>query len=590
MSYFVACFGNPSARIASALRMGLKEMMGVVAVDELDLGNGGLLLHGGVTRFKPAVHRRDDDGWLVADGVAIDVKSADGRPRFDEFLAQTLATGQPECDRYEGSFAVAVWDARRKQGWFFNDHASVRNLYYGERDGTVYATTAPVVVAKALGLELDDFGVKQLIARGCVLAPTSLFAGMSRLCVGEFGGVVDGRLQVRREWLPCREPLRCRLRESVEAFASVLTDRLRRLRAVAPTTIGDLTGGLDSRLVNLAQHAIGGPVHVMVNGVDDDPDVVVAKEVAAAMGWDLRHYHRDDSEIDGAVRQELSVRTAGELPFDRISFHRLTRPALGETFDAAYGGVGGELLRYYPWSHEFLNIGRRKPADVERTLRYRYSLFGEPPRTLFARPWFDDFQSQLADSIRAWFALMPGTLTTQQQDALYVWKMTSHGSLWSSSTSVWLASVSPLMMRGCIDVAVAIPWRSKLSSKLQRAINQRLSPQGAAVRTVYGASGGRWGIKDLPAIANQTYHQASKLVEKVIRVLRRKGRMKLVHIPPFLTAEFRDSLDPATMLTASRYDAAGLKNYVEGPAEQFAARSVYLARIATIESLARAIA
>lgn len=589
MSYFVACFGAPHGEFRNEVRTGLRELLGIADVRERHVDQQCSLFYGRVTRFASRVVDAPDGAWLVADGIVIDTKSPDGAPTYSQFLADSLGQPRPDTDRYEGAFALSMWDASRSQGWFFNDHCSVRNLYYIERDGVTYVTTAPVVLAKTLGLALDEFGVKQLLARGCVLAPTSLFAGLRRLCVGEVGQVADGRLTIHQNWLPLQQSLKCRFGESVDAFVSVLSDRLQRLRTVAPASIGDLTGGLDSRLVNLAQHAIGAPVHTTVNGADDDLDVIIAKELAQKMGWDLLHFPRNDFPTSSQVRREVTIRSGGELPFDRLSFHLATRPSIGETYDVTYGGVGGELLRYYPWSHEFLNIGRRKRANVDRTLRYRYALFGEPPRQLFAEPWFDAFQAQIADAIGAWFDRMPGSLTTQQQDALYVWKMTSHGSLWSSATSVWLPSASPFLFRGCVDVMVAIPWRHKLSSKLQRAINEGFSPAGAAIRTAYGASGGRWGWKDVPAVVGQTYHQSTKLAEKVLRVLRRKGRMKLPSIPPFITEEFRDFLTPANMVTADYYEPRGLAEFVAGDDAQLAKRSIYLARIATIEHVARAL-
>lgn len=589
MSFFAASFGIPADGWLAAMQRGFADLLGVDQAGEVATFADARLLHGGCCRFTPKVHCAEGVGWVVCDGIAVDVRSSDGRPSLDQFLADTVAAGKPDVDRYEGAFSIALWDATRSVGWFFNDHASCRNLYYCHRAGAAYITTAPVVLAKALGLQLDEFGVRQLLARGCVLAPTSMFEALNRVSIGEVGRFSHGSLAVTCDWLPCREPMRGSVDESANAVAAVLTDRVRRLSVVAEKSVADLTGGFDSRLVNLARHFVGVPVDVMVNGPEASDDVRIAKKLAAVMGWPLRHYQHDDERITGPLRQELSNFTAGELPFDRISFHRRTRPELGAEYDVALNGVGGELLRYYTWSHEFANIGRRRRADVDRTLRYRYTLFGEPPPMLFVKPWFDEFQSRIAEMIGQWFDRMPDTLTTQQQDALYVWKMTSHGSLWTSATSQWLPNVSPLMTRGCLDVMVAVPWRQKVTSRLQRTVNHWLSPRGASVATAYGASGGRWGIRDLPGIVGQTCHQGAKLAEKLIRVLRRKGRLTMPYIPPYITEEFCDFLTPESMVTGSLYDADGLRNYVAGSNQQLAGRAVYLARIATIECVARAI-
>src|SRR3712207_6553742 len=76
----------------------------------------------------------------------------------------------------------------------------------------------------------------------------------------------------------------------------------------------------------------------------------------------------------------------GELPFTEAYHHLLSRPQLAQEFDLHLMGGGGELLRYFPWSQEFFGIGRRRLANVNRLLDYRF-LDVSPPPSLFSQNW-----------------------------------------------------------------------------------------------------------------------------------------------------------------------------------------------------------
>ncbi|MEV4896942.1 asparagine synthase-related protein, partial [Nonomuraea sp. NPDC055795] len=127
----------------------------------------------------------------------------------------------------------------------------------------------------------------------------------------------------------------------------------RMVRAVRPLAGGPdpvrvtLTGGRDSRLIAALLHGAGIPFRAFTSGFDDHPDVVVARQVAAALG--VEH------EVTAPV-----LTTANELsvvhPADRV--HHILRACEGMlsayeniTADAPYsdvprlGGHNGEILR-----------------------------------------------------------------------------------------------------------------------------------------------------------------------------------------------------------------------------------------------------
>lgn len=265
MSAFVACFGTPKPEWSKAIIRNFREDFGLTDIRELASGRS-TLVYAADGGDAPEVHNKDPDGWVLVQGLAVDVRALDPRVQPDELLRKSLASGEPDLDRYEGAFALMLWDKNRSTGWFCNDHASVRNVYYCEHGGSAYVTTAPVALARTLGLGLSQDGFREFLTRGCVLAPTSLFDGIRRLDVGEKAKVQEARIQVKSDWCATADQAKLGLDESTTMLASVLVDRMRRINCVAPSAVADLTGRLDSRVLNLARAFSLVDVAATVNG------------------------------------------------------------------------------------------------------------------------------------------------------------------------------------------------------------------------------------------------------------------------------------------------------------------------------------
>ena len=121
-----------------------------------------------------------------------------------------MSRAKPRFERVEGVFALAAWEAETRTAWLWNDQPSCLNLYLAEQGGALWATTSALVLARCLGLPLDARAACELLARGTVLAPRSMFAGLRRLDLGEHVRYRAGDLAVRRHWSPYRQPDRYR--------------------------------------------------------------------------------------------------------------------------------------------------------------------------------------------------------------------------------------------------------------------------------------------------------------------------------------------------------------------------------------------
>jgi hypothetical protein len=528
----------------------------------------------------------DGSGWIVIKGTIIDVHSETPVVGLEQLLDQIIAQEPGDLNRYEGTFSLAAWDAHKGQGWAWNDQPSGLNLYYGEYDGGLYVST--------LGLGLDPHGVLEFLQKSVLLTPATMFAGLRRVDIGEHIRFRTGKLTQSKHWYayaPKARSPKARhhdMDQAAETIAALAVDRLSRYGAIAKPVISDLTGGLDTRLLSSAAEAAGLDLTVTVNGPPDAEDVLIAHELAKAMGWEMKHFDTSSfwtSEVTPDLRRELVYRTSGELRFSEVYHHRLSRPLLGKEYSLHMIGTGGDFYRTFPWEESF-----KMPYQSLATLT--------PPDDLFTFDSLSCLYSNLRPRIEASRCRSQGASLTQQWDATFVWKMTSHISLYLSAVHNWLPSASPMMSAGILKAAFSMPWKMRLGGQLQRQVIACLSPRAAAFESFHSARRERRGTAQpgLKTAAVEMRRYAGRFATAVERrVLRGVFSKREPEKPPvsleataplpYLTPEFRALLDPETMRSRGLYAVDGLKRALSGDDNEWRAKTTLIVKLAQVEQL-----
>lgn len=186
------------------------------------------------------------------------------------------AWGEACLDRFNGQWAFALWDARRRELILSRDRVGVRPLYYAERDGQLtFGSEVKAIFAAApeLPRAFDPVAIDQCFTWWTMIAPRTAFAGVSELPPGHVrvyrlsgGPSGDDRTTVseRAYWHP-RYPadFQGSLADAEAAVAAALekATELRMLRA--EVEVGSyLSGGLDSSLIaTLGRRAKGSGFH-----------------------------------------------------------------------------------------------------------------------------------------------------------------------------------------------------------------------------------------------------------------------------------------------------------------------------------------
>ncbi|HTY58888.1 MAG TPA: asparagine synthase (glutamine-hydrolyzing) [Bacteroidota bacterium] len=159
--------------------------------------------------------------------------------------------------KFNGQWAFALWDSKRKRLVLSRDRIGVRPLYIHEKDGLVhFASEVKALFADpTLRRAIDPRGLEQTFTYWASQPPTTLFEGVEELPPGTVRTYdADGRKDEVTFWTPsypeAGAPYPLSLAEATEVLREKLTlaTQMRVLRADVP--IGSyLSGGLDSSLI-----------------------------------------------------------------------------------------------------------------------------------------------------------------------------------------------------------------------------------------------------------------------------------------------------------------------------------------------------
>ncbi len=176
------------------------------------------------------------------------------------------AWGDDAFGRFNGQFAIALWDETRKKLILARDRLGVRPLYTCEHDGRLYfASEVKAIFAanRAIVRALDPMGIDETFTFWSIVPPQSVFRGVMELRPGHVRTYEGGRVTERAFWRAAYPPDNLFPGSLEEATAEVRraleeATRLRMLRADVPVGCY-VSGGLDSSLVAaLALRAKGG--------------------------------------------------------------------------------------------------------------------------------------------------------------------------------------------------------------------------------------------------------------------------------------------------------------------------------------------
>ncbi len=166
--------------------------------------------------------------------------------------------GDEAFDRFNGQWAIALWNARERKLVLARDRVGVRPLYYAEHQGRLlFASEVKSLFAgdATLPRRIDPNGLDETFTFWTVVPPQTMFEGIIELPPGSVRTYAEGKVAERQVWAPSyprgkEGQFKGTVEDAREALDEALRNatRLRMVRSDVP--VGSyLSGGLDSSLI-----------------------------------------------------------------------------------------------------------------------------------------------------------------------------------------------------------------------------------------------------------------------------------------------------------------------------------------------------
>lgn len=263
--------------------------------------------------------------------------------------------------RFDGMFAIALWDNQARTLNLIRDRMGEKPLYFGWAGDTfVFASELKAIAAHPdFEARIDPRAVAGLMRYSYIPAPVSIYQGVEKLPPG---GIVtvpvasDGKLSRRRYWDPVTE---CESVEPFEGDEAAASRELERLmsRSISRRMLADvplgafLSGGIDSAtVVSLMRATSDRPPRTFTIGFRDPrfDEAPMARDVARHLGTDHAEVYVDPADSLAMVERMPLVYDEPFADISQLPTLLLCHLTREHVTTALTGDGGDELFAGYP--------------------------------------------------------------------------------------------------------------------------------------------------------------------------------------------------------------------------------------------------
>jgi asparagine synthase (glutamine-hydrolysing) len=279
-----------------------------------------------------------------------------GRSDTETVLEALVHWGTGALARFNGMFALALWDEGKRRLVLARDRFGIKPLYWTRLpDGAVvFGSEIKALLASGrLHRRVDAAGLHEYLWFGNALGDRTLFSGIHKLLAGHFMVVEAGAVHAPQPfWHPAGVP---RPSDDFEGAAMETRDRLeaavrRHLQSDVPVGVA-LSGGIDSSAIAaLATRHYPGRLATYSVGFDFDAtggELPKARRVAETFGTEHHELRLAGGDLAGVI--ETLVRSHDQ-PFGdaaHIALYLLARELSGKVKVVLQGDGGDEMFAGY---------------------------------------------------------------------------------------------------------------------------------------------------------------------------------------------------------------------------------------------------
>lgn len=293
----------------------------------------------------------------------------------ETILAAWTEWGDRAWSRLDGMFAVAIWDAERRELTLARDPVGIKPLYVSEQQGAIaFASELKALLAlPGFDFEIDPRGVQDFFTFGHARGSRSIYGEVRILPPGHFlRAGPDGPITIEAYWTPAYRIERgVPEAEWIERFRATWLETVES-QMLAEVELGAfLSGGVDSSAVVAAMARIANrPIKTFTIGFPDPryDESPYAEAVARHLGCD----HRTRIvELRDATNILPAIQRCYDEPFadpSAVPTWYLSQLAASEVKVALSGDGGDELFFGYKRHATERRVGQM-PVPLRRLVR-----------------------------------------------------------------------------------------------------------------------------------------------------------------------------------------------------------------------------
>jgi hypothetical protein len=510
-----------------------------------------------------------DGSWIFVLGTASYAGKRISDSMLPDLLSEVRQNPGGASKKLDGVFTVVAFDADRKRAIVVPSALGELAIYVRKNEQGIIGISTSIHTLATLGpVSLDEFTCRTLYRCGHRLPPSTVFNEIKSIRLGCLLEVEGGRCEEQNYWSPSfAEPVGKTLASTANEIAELLTGYCTSLIEPGMSVVSDLTGGFDSRVTTACLMRAGIPFVPTVSGSNEHPDVIISRRIC--QGEELPLMVVDTEENLGDVSQDIKAAvTLSEGCVDTAAYMNTLRvkrkifSSFSQRPVVAVGGGLGECYRDFYWYQEFLDRGKRKPASIEKLIRYRID--ARPLRMdFFAQDWHRDWREQIRSYVEGVIQPYSGERNTAQIDVVYLHKMTGMVGGTISAMARWSAPLAPFFSTAALDRALSVPPQWRYGSRLLRQICSSVRPRVAEYTALQGGPCAPMTLKNWYRFLPKYQKEVERVIRKASTVFLGKTLFPEYLEPPptsnpyadFMRQEVRPGghLDFESMETASWY-------------------------------------
>ena len=216
-------------------------------------------------------------------------------------IAAYLKWGIKAIEKFNGMFAIGIYDKRLDKLFLCRDRIGKKPLYYWcDGDNIVFASELkPIMKSPGFIPVLNKKVIGKFIFHQYILAPQTIFENVYKVCPGEIVSFSKGSIEKTKYWGVKGTTCSISYPDAKLELKEMLVESCRK-RMISDVPIGVfLSGGIDSSLIAAIARSLDGNIKTFSIGFNDEKynEAQYAKEISKHLGTVHKELYLDESSL-----------------------------------------------------------------------------------------------------------------------------------------------------------------------------------------------------------------------------------------------------------------------------------------------------